>query len=941
MIDVVLYIEQPDMGEYGIAPRKYVTGSQFTSEERKKRRLVEAQRATSDSIIPGESALLNLIVPERITIGVKLLRKMGWKEGQGVGPRLSRKQKKKSGQKVYGCSMPPSPDSDDGLDDESVLSDVTYAPRDCAQILLSAKDNTHGLGYRGLDPRKALPSSHINLFEAPRVTKGGSSRKGIRGQGFGVGALEEDDDDIYAVDSMSNYDMTMGGEEDDKFGWTGPSGKRQTETPVGYVGKMLDGFTLSAKKLVQKKDFPPPKLPRDFRPVHSFTKQEDSGNILSTQSSAGVDYRQFLKPADATQSTLAGSSQHTIGFSQQIAGPSRQTAGSSTQSREDRNKYKDASARSLALGEKAFVGSVFDLIPQEDKNKMEKVKQGTSQVSGPSTSTALVPSSTDASSLQSTEKPGNIEEQRMKNVPLFQGGFKPFKKDPGKQQRYEKYLEMVKQGHKDPYSAIATSDMTAWEIEHEKEEFHQASKLYRPLAGMMAMRFTRGGNVDDQKEEIKAEKLVDTSDAGKAAAMKMYGKLTREVLEWHPDKLVCKRFNVPNPYPGSTIVGLATVKRDKYSVFNFLNFSNPTQQDQTEVPSQHEQCHSPPQEQSKVSQPESRVDKELNKSKSMKSIFSHLVETEKETQKSTKPVSFSMKPAKSNKPKEFKSIFSHLEKEENTVKSVKDDPVAIETDTQEKDKLQETEKSADRNSDLLIKSSQKKDGEPDMDLYRAIFKNTDSEDSSSSEEEETRKDRSEHTGSKDSSDKMETDAAVDKSSSNVRGIEVQEEPEVGSLPGSGEPMETLSSRLSPQPESDESDAYGPVLPPGPSDEGGGLGSSSAPGHATEYVDLTKSRTPEYIDLTKQSSRKHKHKDKHKHKSKKDKKDKHKKSKHKKKNKKKEKKRNKKQSDSSDSDTTDKDTDDDEDGDEAATDREILNRLKSMKSGQRMRAADSL
>lgn len=27
----------------------------------------------------------------RITIGVELLRKMGWKEGQGIGPRVKRK----------------------------------------------------------------------------------------------------------------------------------------------------------------------------------------------------------------------------------------------------------------------------------------------------------------------------------------------------------------------------------------------------------------------------------------------------------------------------------------------------------------------------------------------------------------------------------------------------------------------------------------------------------------------------------------------------------------------------------------------------------------------------------------------------------------------------------------------------------------------------------
>jgi len=35
----------------------------------------------------------------------------------------------------------------------------------------------------------------------------------------------------------------------------------------------------------------------------------------------------------------------------------------------------------------------------------------------------------------------------------------------------------------------------------------------------------------------------------KAAAMKMFGKLTRETVEWHPDKLLCKRFNIANPYP--------------------------------------------------------------------------------------------------------------------------------------------------------------------------------------------------------------------------------------------------------------------------------------------------------------------------------------------------------------------------------------------------------
>lgn len=42
----------------------------------------------------------------------------------------------------------------------------------------------------------------------------------------------------------------------------------------------------------------------------------------------------------------------------------------------------------------------------------------------------------------------------------------------------------------------------------------------------------------------------DVDDKQAVVSVKMFGKLTRETLEWHPDKLLCKRFNVPDPYPG-------------------------------------------------------------------------------------------------------------------------------------------------------------------------------------------------------------------------------------------------------------------------------------------------------------------------------------------------------------------------------------------------------
>jgi hypothetical protein len=56
---------------------------------------------------------------------------------------------------------------------------VTFAPRDVNPIKIGAKDNVHGIGYSGLDPRKALHGKHVNLFPAPAITKTG--KRGIRG----------------------------------------------------------------------------------------------------------------------------------------------------------------------------------------------------------------------------------------------------------------------------------------------------------------------------------------------------------------------------------------------------------------------------------------------------------------------------------------------------------------------------------------------------------------------------------------------------------------------------------------------------------------------------------------------------------------------------------------------------------------------------------------
>ncbi|XP_041376187.1 G patch domain-containing protein 1-like [Gigantopelta aegis] len=670
------FMDEEDLGEHGIAPQKYTTSSEYTSEERSRKRKAMAASLSSSSIIPGEPALVDLIIPERLSVGVRLLRKMGWKEGQGIGPRRKKKKKKKgSSVRVVGCALLPS-ESDEESDDDFIC-DVTFAPKDTTPISFEAKDNVHGLGYHGLDPTAALPSSHVNLFGPPPVRSGG--RKGIRGQAFGVGALEEEDSDIYSTDHLSNYDMTMEIEDkDNNFGWTAP-GKHKpaspSSLPVGYLGKLLAGFTLSSKPLSQKKVFKPPSLPRHYRPVHHFKK---------------------IQPEAAVQQTLNQSD-------------------SMTQPR--RKEPLNAVDRGLMLGETPIFTSVFDLVSKDDKKKMEEVKLSTHHTDGKDNrdksddncihNRGHDHSSTDQTAAHteaSEHRPDLTKTETSQPVALIKGNlsFKPFLRDSEKQARYELYLNHIRQGHKDPYAAASDKHMTEWEHDKEREEFTKSAKLYKPMVGLMAHRFTTAKYSDEvDKADIPVDETVEKSEQAKAAEMKMFGHLTRDECEWVPDKLLCRRFNVPHPYPGSTVVGVPTVRKEKFSVFNFLNFSDSStaaQSPATQAPST--QAPLAIQFDGKSHQHQQGSDVSSDKGSGL---------------------SIKVKPRSLGKPA---SIFSVLDDDHRKRK-----PPGTESEStagvSHVSPVQKTQENSEASNDR-----------PPIDLFKAIFKNSDSESSSTSDSED-------------------------------------------------------------------------------------------------------------------------------------------------------------------------------------------------------------
>ena len=122
---------------------------------------------------------------------------MGWRAGQGIGPRLDRRSKKMDtsgdgGEDALGDALGAHAGGSAAGGKQPAASEaafvpagVTFAPRDVSIENLQPKADVFGIGYRGMS------ASDFNL--------GARARKGVTG--FGVGALEEEDDDIYQEDS--------------------------------------------------------------------------------------------------------------------------------------------------------------------------------------------------------------------------------------------------------------------------------------------------------------------------------------------------------------------------------------------------------------------------------------------------------------------------------------------------------------------------------------------------------------------------------------------------------------------------------------------------------------------------------------------------------------------------------------------------------------------
>ncbi|CAI4230578.1 unnamed protein product [Auanema sp. JU1783] len=237
-------MDEEDLGEFGISARRiqksqaFGGGGQSTSSQ--KRRF--AWEHDSSSVSSLTERIETMVRPTHESVGVQMLKAMGWREGRGVGLATNRQIRERGGS---------SKEADfDRKQAAKIAPGYQLALEDEILQHLTPVEGVSGLGYKGLRETAVLDEGYGQL-EAALKTK--SRSKGIRGQAFGVGVFENDDESVYSNYDLTQYDFSIGG----------PAQK--IEAP-----EVDCTFEEMPKRLNSRKFYPPPKLPPNFRAHHKI-----------------------------------------------------------------------------------------------------------------------------------------------------------------------------------------------------------------------------------------------------------------------------------------------------------------------------------------------------------------------------------------------------------------------------------------------------------------------------------------------------------------------------------------------------------------------------------------------------------------------------------------------------------------------------------------------
>lgn len=482
------------------------------------------------------SSLMGLFRVEGETMGTKLLKRMGWKEGQGIGPKVRRKAR---------------------LDLRSDASEpgemYLFAPENVPMISFVRKTDHKGLGYGGETRLRPISLSNrssgandsdddddepgIGNLGRPKFSLPTGRKKGTdksRG-GIGVGILNDtgsDDEDPYEIGPRISYNRVIGGDKKKKKTTTSTNPTLKTKptfisSKTSALGKVglgvrrchdgrlpLDGFVFGREPdplisaINAEGKYPPPQIP----PGWVSSKQPKSQRGSTT----------YVSTADAAKASTL-----------------------------------DPKSRAAMLGEKQLPGkSVFDFLSAESRERLAAV---TGRTDLPPAK-GEVPAGyglSEAERLQEllSRVPRLDKETAVAAISRGAGAGAPYADDEAKRSRYISFLEYQAGFKQAP--GTKPPQMNSEEWVREMHEFYNCARIFKPMTGFMASRFTTsssatkpgngpgGGNGDDGLLSKPPAKPQDPAE--EAAKLGMFGPMTRSVTDFYPTRLLCRRFNVKPP----------------------------------------------------------------------------------------------------------------------------------------------------------------------------------------------------------------------------------------------------------------------------------------------------------------------------------------------------------------------------------------------------------
>jgi G patch domain-containing protein 1 len=471
---------------------------------------------------------VDLLVASGDTMGYKLLRKMGWKDGQGVGPRVLRKARD---------------DDDLGARDEEAVH--AFAPENSSMIKLQKKHNQKGLGFQDeealsrvgvenvlLDTKSANAAPPFDI--RPVDTK---KKPSTKKSAFGVGVLNDtgsDDEDPYAIGPQISYSRTLGGDK-----------KKKKKKDVGQA-VLLTSLGGAKHAFIPKKVLAS-RLSTNNRKCHDGRLPLDGFILATNDNSQEVSNDELHSPPAIPKDWQSAKST--------VFGP--QNGG--YQSAADASKLSklDPVSRAKLLGESALPGkSVFDFLSPAARDRVASAsgKISLPQGRGESAPEGYVTSDKDRQKSLWGLVPELPKEVAIQALARGVGGWMPYAEDESKRARYRAFLESKSEINATLPTRAEGSSLEDWS--KELKEFARAAEVFRPVSGLMSKRFTSSTtelpvgparSIDGEESLLTVPSIRPEDPAEAAAKLGMFGPMTHSTTIFLPSRLLCKRFNVKAP----------------------------------------------------------------------------------------------------------------------------------------------------------------------------------------------------------------------------------------------------------------------------------------------------------------------------------------------------------------------------------------------------------